>query len=425
LTGSFAVQCGTFEVSLVFRTEDCAPNLRSRASQTDVRACCQGRAAGMSPTNSFFDESREQSIIKAKIVKDYFWAWAKVIIGSLKRSGRGEKIAYIDLFAGPGRYKDGTKSTPLLILETAIADPEMRRRLVTIFNDKNSDNSKSLEGAIELLPGIEKLKYKPSVENEEVGEKIVAMFRKMSLVPTLFFVDPWGYKGLTLQLVNSVLKDWGCDCIVFFNYNRINMGLTNPAVKSHLDALFGPARAAELRQKLPSMNSTRRETTIVEYLAQALKGLGGKYVLPFCFKNETGTRTSHHLIFVSKHFKGYEIMKDIMAKQSSTSEQGVPSFTYSPADEQYHLLFALSRPLHDLEDMLATDLAGQTLTVKEIYEMHSVDRPYVKKNYRDVLRKMEATGAIRTDPPASERPMRNGERTFADHVIVKFPKRRK
>ena len=25
----------------------------------------------------------------------------------------GKKIAYIDLFAGPGRYKDGTKSTPL------------------------------------------------------------------------------------------------------------------------------------------------------------------------------------------------------------------------------------------------------------------------------------------------------------------------
>jgi three-Cys-motif partner protein len=68
--------------------------------------------AGMKPTSSFFEESREQSVIKAKIVKDHFWAWAKVIVGSLKRYGRGEKIAYIDLFAGPGRYKDGTKSTP-------------------------------------------------------------------------------------------------------------------------------------------------------------------------------------------------------------------------------------------------------------------------------------------------------------------------
>src|SRR5207248_10024637 len=41
---------------------------------------------------------------------------------------------------------------------------------------------------------------------------------------TFLFVDPFGYKGLSLQLVNSVIKDWGCDCVFFFNYNRISMG---------------------------------------------------------------------------------------------------------------------------------------------------------------------------------------------------------
>lgn len=29
----------------------------------------------------------------------------------------------------------------------------------------------------------------------------------------------------------------GCDRIVFFDYNRINMGLGNEAVKEHMDAL--------------------------------------------------------------------------------------------------------------------------------------------------------------------------------------------
>ena len=36
--------------------------------------------------------------------------------------------------------------------------------------------------------------------------------------------------------------------------------------------------------------------------AQALKEMGGKYVLPFSFKNESGKRTSHNLVFVSKAF---------------------------------------------------------------------------------------------------------------------------
>jgi hypothetical protein len=55
----------------------------------------------------FFDEQSEQSEIKAAIVADYFWAWANVIIGSQNKYSSGaQKIAYIDLFAGPGRYRN-------------------------------------------------------------------------------------------------------------------------------------------------------------------------------------------------------------------------------------------------------------------------------------------------------------------------------
>ena len=83
------------------------------------------------------------------------------------------------------------------------------------------------------------MKHKPQVHNQKVGQEIVKMFESMNLIPTLFFVDPWGYKGLSLRLVNSVLKDWGCDAIFFFNYNRINMGITNEFVNKNIMALFG------------------------------------------------------------------------------------------------------------------------------------------------------------------------------------------
>ena len=50
--------------------------------------------------DSFFDETRDQSQAKATIVSKYFWAWASVIIPTAKNWQK--KIAYIDLFAGPG-----------------------------------------------------------------------------------------------------------------------------------------------------------------------------------------------------------------------------------------------------------------------------------------------------------------------------------
>lgn len=376
----------------------------------------------MTPTSvQFFDESREQSEVKAAIVTKYFWAWAKVIVPWAKRSTN--KIAYIDLFAGPGRYKDGTQSTPLLLLEQAIQDPDMRQMLVTIFNDANKDLSRSLEEAIYSLSGIETLKYPPQVSHFEVGEEIAGMFGEMRVIPTLFFVDPWGYKGLSLNLMGSVLKDWGCDCIFFFNYNRINMGLSNDLVREHMDALFGRARADDLRARLELLRPHERELAIVEELVKALQDMGGKYVLPFRFVNDRGNRTSHHLIFVSKHVRGYEIMKEIMASECSRTEQGVPTFEYNPAERCFCFLFELSRPLDDLADMLLSNFAGRTLNMQKIYESHHVGRRYIKRNYKDALRKLEAEGKITADPPAEDRIMRKGQVTFADHVRVTFPAR--
>jgi len=367
---------------------------------------------------SFFEEPLEQSRFKSEITSKYFWAWAQVIMGAQDKNKRGTigKIAYIDLFAGPGRYADGSKSTPLLVLEKAISDQKIRNRLVTYFNDINPEHATSLEEEIRKIEGYSKLKYKPTISNKIVGDEIAAEFEQYKLVPTLLFIDPWGYKGLSIRLVNSVLKDWGCDCIFFFNYNRINMGLNNPCVIEHMNALFGEERANSLRIQLIPLLPHERELIIVEELSRALKEARGEYVLPFRFRNERGTRTTHHLIFISKNFKGYEIMKGIMAKESSSSNNGIASFEYNPASEKYPTLFPLTRTLDDLESILINEFAGQALTMREIYEQHNVGTPFTASNYKEVLKRLESKGLISADPPANNRP----KDSFANRVRVRF-----
>lgn len=358
--------------------------------------------------------------MKSEIVAKYFWAWAKVIIPSTKTHSR--KFAYIDLFAGPGRYDDGTSSTPLLILERAIKEEDFRSMLVTIFNDVDKNSTHDLEKAIRALPGIESLKYPPQVHDEEVGDRIVQMFESMRMIPTLFFVDPWGYKGLSLRLINSVLKNWGCDCIFFFNYNRINMGLRNPVVEEHMNALFGEERADKLRNRLEAMDPQSRELSIIEELVQALRELGGNYVLPFCFKNDRGNRTSHHLIFVSKNVRGYDIMKEIMARESSQADQGVPSFQYNPADKRFPNLFELSRPLDELEASLLERFSGEVKTMNQVFLEHNVGTRYIKKNYKAALLNLEAARKIEADPPAERRRKHLGRPSFGDDVVITFPR---
>ncbi|MDR1382436.1 MAG: three-Cys-motif partner protein TcmP [Planctomycetaceae bacterium] len=376
-------------------------------------------------SNNFFDEQEQQSLVKATITSKYFDVWAGIITNTQNKNAhrygrkKEDRIAYIDLFAGPGRYKNGSTSTPLMILEKAIKNKTFRERLVTMFNDMDASNTKTLQNEINALPDIHLLKHKPDVRNEEVGDEIVQMFESMKVIPTLFFVDPWGYKGLSLKLINSVVKDWGCDAIFFFNYNRINMGLNNPNVKNHMEALF-EEQFDTLVSAVKELSTNERELQVIESLYQAIKGYGTRFTLPFRFKNENGNRTSHHLIFVSKHFKGYDVMKNIMYKESTNHTDGVASFEYNPRElvsKNQPLLFKLSSPLSRLKKSLINEYHGQTIKLSELYESHSIDRPFVLNNYKDVLKKMYEESII-TARSDEGKPPRQG--TFSEKMNITF-----
>ena len=364
----------------------------------------------------FFEESSEQSRAKAAIVSKYFDAWAKVIT----RQPRVDRVAYLDLFAGPGRYNDGTKSTPIMVLERAIGDPALSNKLVAIFNDKDAENTTTLEREINSLPGISNLTHRPKVYNMEVGEEMVRAYQAATLVPSLIFVDPWGYKGLSLKLVNAVVKDWACECVFFFNYNRINMGINNESVKTHLDALFGDEIAGGLRS-IEGATPEEREFAIVEALCRALNPDGRRYILPFAFKNEGGRRTSHHLIFVSKHPLGYTIMKEVMAKESSLSQQGVASFTYNPADSRQPILFEYARPLDELGERLLVEFAGRSIGVQQLFEKHHVGKRFILRNYKDVVVQLDQTGKVSTNRTERHRKL---DQCPPDKVQVSFPEKK-
>jgi hypothetical protein len=111
-------------------------------------------------------------------------------------------------------------------------------------------------------------------------------------------------------------------------------------------------------------------------------------------------------------------MKGIMGKESSNVEQGVPSFSYCTADISMPFLFELGRPLDELEELIMTHYAGQTLTMKLVFERHHVGRRYIASNYKDALLSLERKGKIRVDPSVARR----RRDTFGDAVVVTFPR---
>jgi len=183
----------------------------------------------MPSNNEFFVEQTEQSATKAKIVTSYFSAWSRVIRDNWPDN---IPISYIDLFCGPGVYKDGSQSVPVILVQNVLQDIRLTTRMRFLFNDKDSSNIESLQKAISSIDGYQSLSERIRYYNNEVGSNFESSLHIGQNMPVLSFVDPFGYKGLSLELINKLIANKGSDCIFFFNYNRINMALSSNIVLS-------------------------------------------------------------------------------------------------------------------------------------------------------------------------------------------------
>ena len=203
----------------------------------------------------FFDEQTEQSEVKAALVAKYFPAYMGVT--GTPRSGTAATASPIST-CSPGRA--ATRTARNRRPSRSSSRLSRTRTCGSGWLPSSTTRTKTTSGrssSAGALPGYDTLNYKPHIQHGEVGDEMVKRFEENKLVPTLFFVDPWGYKGMTLRLINSVLKDWGCDCCFFFNYSRVNAGLGNDAVEKHMDALFGSERASSLRHASRIVRSGR------------------------------------------------------------------------------------------------------------------------------------------------------------------------
>lgn len=361
----------------------------------------------------FYQTPSDASRVKQAIVATYFGAWKNV----LKTWKTRPRLAYVDLYSGPGMYADGSPSTPLLVLQQAVEDEYLGDKFVGVFNDGDPQLASELRKNIAELPGIEHLRTQPKVYEHSVSEAVVRLTPK---IPTLLFADPWGYKGLSLALIEAFLSLAGSDCVFFFNYNRINAGLGWEGFDEPLDGVFGRQRAEALRKRVVGLSPSRREQEIIKEMEAALKEIGARCTVRFRFVSSKADRTSHHLLFASKDPKGCLIMKDVMKTRSSTLVQGIGSFEFTgvtTAEEQ--MLLPGIGPLHALCEELSQKFAGVTLTFRQLLSQD--DHPTAaESNYRDAILQLENDGIVILTVTGRERRKIGDKLTLPNDAVITF-----
>ena len=334
-------------------------------------------------TSEFFSVPRNQSEIKSEILNKYFKAWAAILLIALSRRIRVESLSYIDLFSGQGYYDNGEPSTPIKILNSIHENQSFNQKVRTFFNDNDTTLSTQLEHNIQNLPYYSELIHKPVVLNKEANREVLSDLLKSTnnSSPSLTFIDPFGYKGVSAELCKLAVQNWGSDLFMLFNFNRIRSGIRNSTVTHLMDELFGDKLEAILT-KYDSLNTVQREDFILGQFMSHFTDKGYK-ALKFKVEFNDKSATSHYLLFVSKVDIAYFKMKEIMAEYSDLQPDGVPWMAVNNSQTQNLFSdYSMMKLKYELETN-PKEFSG--LKIEDIYHKHSLDKPYVKSNYKTVF----------------------------------------
>lgn len=67
------------------------------------------------------------------------------------------------------------------------------------------------------------------------------------------------------------------------------------------------------------------------------------------------------------------------------------------------------------------EYAGQEIRFQNLYDEHNVGRPFVARNYRDILTELELAGKVVCEPPYTKRRRNKDKVSFGPKTVVKFP----
>jgi three-Cys-motif partner protein len=369
----------------------------------------------MKTAAEFFKKPHPHSRVKSDIVAKYLPAWMTIL------GPHCDELTYLDLFSGRGKYLDDSPSTPLKVLDAVGDNPQFHHKLKMHFYESDTDMYEQLRSNVEAHPTSALLRSKPDVQLREVNRELIGELPIKE--GTFTFIDPCGYHNLTEELLAAVIKRWGSDCLFFLSTSGIKRNIVDGNQDHHLVELFGTHGLAVLKQKLklPGKN-TAKDKQILDALKTNLTRDRSVYMIRFAMEFEDRRLTSHHLVFVCKHHRGFALMKDVMAKYSLVDTFGIPLWLYSNlrSEESGQNRLGLDDQMQQLKGKLLRDFGGETVAAKALVDRcHQSKYLYTEKNIKAAIDKLEIDGKLTVDKPRDKRIV-GGQVTLGKDRLITF-----
>jgi three-Cys-motif partner protein len=325
---------------------------------------------------------------KHAILRRYLHAWIPILT-----QGGFPEVAYVDGFAGPGRYAGGEDGSPLIALKAALDhDARIKGKLTFLFVERDSERARVLQEIVDATPVP--TKFSVNVVGGRTFEQAYDEFRHFymsrdgKLPPTFAFIDPFGWTGTPFAVVKSILAQKSCEAFVTFMYEEINRFIGHPDQVANFDEFFG---TSDWRNGISPVKPIERNRFLHDlYLHQLKTAARAKFVRSFQMRNSAGV-TDYYLFYATNNPLGLKKMKEAMWKIDEAGE-----FTFSDATYPNQMVLFAREPRYDyLRQQILERFGGQVTTVGKVEEFVIADTAFRETHYKQhVLRELELA-----DPP--------------------------
>lgn len=254
-------------------------------------------------------EREAHTAAKHRVLRSYVDAWIPIMgqqALDVHRRGisAGEpRLLVVDGFAGPGRYSGGHDGSPIIMLKALLSHTAFPRlgsvRFIFLFIEYDNRRVEHLEGEVAALGPLPS-NVEVHVEHgafEDVFESVLDTINPSHvLIPTLAFIDPFGYSHSPMTLAGRLLDFPRCEALIFIPLTDVLRFVGRAGQENAMWALFGSER---WREAIPLRGDDRRAFLLNLFEEQLAGHSGIRYVRSFQLRTQDGR--DYRLVFGTDH----------------------------------------------------------------------------------------------------------------------------
>lgn len=362
-------------------------------------------------------------------MRKYLIPWANKLTTFNEKSGQYNKLRVFDCFAGRGSYvrAEGTDpedlehlqppselpGSPLIILDRLTDRHGQFEEADCVLIEQNENNFQDLEDEIQETSGIAS-NVDPQMVQGSFQDRVLDLVEETGGrdFPTLFFLDPFGFKSLDYDVICELAKMRGAELLITFMYRDMHRFLESDKHEEALARVFG---TEDWKEELEEWDAEQWEP-LAEYYEQRLEDAGFDHTFSFlCTEPET-EKTVYYLVFATHHPAGIKTMREVM------SRCGTGRFAYAPRRPEMQATQARFDvgDEQDLNEFLLEHFAGKRISFDRVVRKCSVHRRYheeLEADIREAIRQLEEAGEVDIQRVTSE------ETGITDNDLIDFPLR--